>query len=404
MSNGIQMQAAPPRKRLALFLDGTWNTVSDNTNVWRLKALCAERGADGSRQAAYYSKGVGTTFGEKVRGGMFGYGLDKAVTEAYAWLVETYEPGDEIFIFGFSRGAYTARSLAGFIAKCGLLKPGAPLGLGQLYERYRRDEAESTIWKLDAARRAGILNRVSLEERWMLDYAMPVPVKMIGVWDTVGALGIPFGGIPGISRSGFKFLHTGLRISQENAYHAVAVDEHRKAFAPTLWTKKIRDGVPASRMAAPRPLDSVEQRWFVGAHANIGGGCRSDVLAQLPLRWLMQRAERHGLAFRDAVKPAEETLRAPISDSFREFAWGLYAKAKLNRPFYRIIGEPPRAFEGGHDQIVNETIDASVFNRWRADASYRPRNLRDWAERYRVDPAALTASVFAHDPHAVVSG
>ena len=396
MSNGIQMQAPPPRKRSALFLDGTWNTVSDNTNVWRLKALCAERGADGSRQAAYYSKGVGTTFGEKVRGGMFGYGLDKAVTDAYAWLVETYEPGDEIFIFGFSRGAYTARSLAGFIAKCGLLKPGAPLGLGQLYERYRRDEAESTIWKLDAARRAGILNRVSLEERWMLDYAMPVPVKMIGVWDTVGALGIPFGGIPGISRSGFKFLHTGLRISQENAYHAVAVDEHRKAFAPTLWTKKIRDGVPASRMAAPRPLDSVEQRWFVGAHANVGGGCRSDLLAQVPLRWLMRKASQHGLTFRADVAPDPEVLRAPLSDSFREFMHGAYAVA--TKPFHRVIGEEPKPFPGGRDETINETVDASVFERWRADVGYRPKNLEAWARRHGVDPAGVGGSVLAHDP------
>lgn len=145
MSARIQVQAVPPHKRIALFLDGTWNTVGDNTNVWRLKALCADTGSDGVPQKQYYSTGLGTLVGEKLLGGMFGYGLDRAVVEAYKWLVEAYEPGDEIFIFGFSRGAYTARSLAGFISLCGLLKPGAPLGIGQLYDRYRRNEAVSTI-------------------------------------------------------------------------------------------------------------------------------------------------------------------------------------------------------------------------------------------------------------------
>ncbi|RTL28819.1 MAG: DUF2235 domain-containing protein [Rhodocyclaceae bacterium] len=397
MSNPGSETGGQTRKRVALFLDGTWNTVGDNTNVWRLKALCAARSNDGARQVVYYSKGVGTNFGEKVRGGMLGYGLDRAITEVYEWLVEAYEPGDEIFIFGFSRGAYTARSLAGFIAKCGLLRPGAALGVAQLFERYRKDDTVPTIRQL-AEMPAPVAAKLGLEERWMLADAMPVPIKMVGVWDTVGALGIPFGNIPGLSRSGFKFLHTGLRVPLENAYHAVAVDEHRQAFAPTLWTKKIRDGVPANELAAPRPIASVEQRWFVGAHANVGGGCRSDLLAQRPLQWLMQKAEGHGLAFRGTVEPGADMLRAAISDSFREFAWGLYAKAKLNHPFYRIIGEPPRLFPGGHDEIVNETIDASVFDRWRADAAYRPQNLADWARRYSVDPAALTRPVLTHEP------
>lgn len=276
MSNGIETARAPERKRLALFLDGTWNTLDDNTNVWRLKALCAERGTDGVRQVAYYSRGVGTTLGEKVRGGVLGVGIDRNVARAYEWLVETYEPGDEIFIFGFSRGAYTARSLAGFIALCGLLKPGAPIGTGQLFDRYRRGDERRTIRWLKTGEANGTLTDATLEERWMLSYAMAVPVKMVGVWDTVGSLGVPttipgLDRIPGLSRSGYAFLHTGLRLPIENGYHALAIDEHRAAFAPTLWTKKIRVGVPANEMAPPRPIETVEQRWFVGAHANVGG-------------------------------------------------------------------------------------------------------------------------------------
>ncbi len=193
----------------------------------------------------------------------------------------------------------------------------------------------------------------------MLTYAMPINIKMVGVWDTVGALGVPFGTIPGLSRSGYKFLHTGLRKPIQNAYHALAIDEHRKAFAPTLWTRKIRDGVPASAMAAPRPITSVEQRWFVGAHRHVGGGCRSDLLAQVPLRWLMDKASAHGLGFRADVVPDLHTWQAAISDSYREFMSGAYRF--VSRPFQRVIGAPPQASEVGHDETVNETIDASVF-------------------------------------------
>ena len=107
---------ASPKKRLALYLDGTWNQVSDNTNVWRFRALFSPASADGCEQRAFYSTGLGTKFGEKISGGMFGAGIDTAITSGYEWLMENYAAGDEIFIFGFSRGAYTARSLSGFVS------------------------------------------------------------------------------------------------------------------------------------------------------------------------------------------------------------------------------------------------------------------------------------------------
>lgn len=103
------------QKRIALFLDGTWNSVQNNTNVWRAKSLCATSGD----QISYYSQGVGTLFGQRFMGGAFGYGLDAEVINAYEWLVENYSQGDQIFIFGFSRGAYTARALSGLISECG---------------------------------------------------------------------------------------------------------------------------------------------------------------------------------------------------------------------------------------------------------------------------------------------
>ena len=98
--------AEQQHKRLAIFLDGTWNSVDSNTNVWRMRALCASKSKDGQPQLVYYSIGV-----NGVLGGMFGKGLDENIRLAYEWLIENYNDGDEIFIFGFSRGAFTARSL-----------------------------------------------------------------------------------------------------------------------------------------------------------------------------------------------------------------------------------------------------------------------------------------------------
>src|SRR3954471_149105 len=146
-----EVTVAPESKKLAVFLDGTWNAVADNTNVWRMKSLCATASSEGAPQLVYYDIGVNGFFG-----GMVGKGLSQNVREAYEWLIDNYNPGDDVFIFGFSRGAYTARSLSGLIAKHGLLKPGSPLGVAQLYERYKRSD-DRTLWKLGELQVAGTL-------------------------------------------------------------------------------------------------------------------------------------------------------------------------------------------------------------------------------------------------------
>jgi len=393
MSDTSGTAETPPQKRIALFLDGTWNTVGDNTNVWRLKCLCAARDAQDINQLVYYDAGLGTQFGEKIRGGVLGYGLGKNLKDAYEWLIDNYYPGDDIFIFGFSRGAYTARSLAGFVAKCGLLRRGAPLSINQLYARYTR-ENEPTIWRLPDK----LTSDLTFEERWMLKYCQPISIKFVAVWDTVGALGVPLLSIEGISRSTFGFLHTGLRTSIENAFHALAIDENRKSFSPTLWTKNIHKGPDAPTTAPPRLLAKTEQRWFVGAHANVGGGNQNDALAQVPLGWIMRKAAPHGLAFRDDLAIDDEVLTAPISDSFKAFMKGVYPVIKFGRRYYRTIGAPPIETEEKTTHNINETIDVSVFDRWRKVPDYRPKNLTDWAKRHSVDIAALHESVRADDP------
>jgi uncharacterized protein (DUF2235 family) len=389
MTEAPAIARSTQRKRLAVFLDGTWNNVGNDTNVWRLKSLCAPTGTDGWPQLAYYEKGV-----DGFLGGWFGEGLDQNIMNAYQWLIDHYDPDDDIFIFGFSRGAYTARSLAGFIAKCGLLKAGGALGVSQLYQRYRRTDAR-TLWALLDA--GGTLPDLSREERWMMKYSMPVHIKLIGVWDTVGELGIPLLSIPGISRSTLGFLTTGLRRPIDNGFHALAIDEHRLAFSPTLWTVR-QTTHPDPDEPPPRPLSSVEQRWFVGAHANVGGGYDSDPLPQIPLRWIMSKASLHGLAFRNDVELDGDEVKADICDSYREFMYGIYRW--FSRPYYRRIGAPPSPANDGTNCTVNETIDASVFKRWRSDAAYRPPNLTGWAARNQVDIASLTTSVLADRPDA----
>jgi uncharacterized protein (DUF2235 family) len=380
------MKPLTKKKRLALFLDGTWNTVSDNTNVWRLRSLFESTGTDGVEQRPFYSTGLGTKFGEKIRGGMFGRGIDTAITSAYEWLVDNYEDGDEIFIFGFSRGAYTARSLSGFVSKCGLVRPGAPLGINQLYKRYRNTDA-GTIRSLFDKNPL----EMTFEERWLLKHSRAVAIKFIGVFDTVGSLGVPFSFIRRVFGSAYPFLNTGLRQNNEYAFHAIAIDEHRAPFAPTLWTNQ---GAPGAK---PRPLERTEQRWFVGAHANVGGGCFSDLLAQIPIAWIESKARTLGLAFRTEYQTEQDAALSPISDSYAEFMKGFYRIYKLGRRYYRPIDTPP--LEEGEGVInINETIDRAVFDRWRADSKYRPPALVAWSKAHNVDPSKISTAVWANEP------
>ncbi|WP_439403416.1 phospholipase effector Tle1 domain-containing protein [Bradyrhizobium sp. DASA03068] len=299
-----------------MYLDGTWNSVDSNTNVWRMRALTAAKSGNDKPQFVYYSVGVNGALG-----GMFGQGLDDNIRLAYEWLIENYNDGDEIFIFGFSRGAYTARALAGLIAIDGILKAGSPIGVAELFERYRKGD-EETIWKLRDMQSSGDADKLTEQQRWLLKYSQPADVKMIGIWDTVGLVGLAAGNIAGISRSQFEYLQPGLCIHILNGYHALAVHEHRNDFAPTLGTVR-HPKDPKAVIAPPRPTSGVEQRWFVGAHANVGGGYETDLLNQAPLRWLMKKAESHGLAFRTDVELEGDSVTAPIAGSYGKFGYGI---------------------------------------------------------------------------------
>ena len=173
----------------------------------------------------------------------------------------------------------------------------------------------------------------------------------------------------------------------------MALDEHREDFEATFWTRTVKTGEAG---APDRPIANVEQRWFVGCHANVGGGYASDPLSQRPLVWLLEKAGALGLGYRDTVEIDATQVAPPINDSYREFGKGLYHF--FSKPFYRSVGIAPEKGTAATTSRINETIDGSVFDRWREDASYRPENLVTWARAKLVDPATLVGAVRAIDP------
>lgn len=324
-------------RKLSVLFDGTWNTTQDRTNVIRLSELIATAGSDGSEQLPpFYDKGVGTHALDRLSGGVFGYGLSDNIRDGYRWLAANFQPGDELFLFGFSRGAYTARSLAGIIRKCGILRSAEKGLIQQAYELYRDKNIHPDNPDAVAFRAS---------------FAQETRIKFIGVWDTVGSLGIPATGVP-FSRDFYQWHDTELSKIVDYAYHALAIDEHRKDFAPAVWTER-----------KPENID-VEQRWFVGAHSNVGGGYRNDPLPNLALAWLQQKARAAGLSFKTGVVVNDQDALASINDSYSEFMSGLYKIFKGDKRYYRVFGRG-----------VNETVDDSVWKRREARPDYRPPTL-----------------------------
>ena len=372
-------------KRLAIFLDGTWDTADDNTNVWRSRLLLCDTDADGNAQDQYYEEGVGTKRFERLRGGALGEGLDANLRNAYQWLMSRYDDGDTIYLIGFSRGAYTARSLGGLIGRCGLLQPGSPFPVQQLFERYRRGADVPSLLQLQF----GEVPRAQWtgEDEWLMQYSRRVDIDFIGVWDTVGALGIPVGRIRGLSRRSYYFHNTNPSTLYKHMYHAVAVDENRKDYQAALWTLFQPEG---KAVPALKDDQTLEQRWFIGAHCNVGGGYKNDALPQIPLAWLVKKGAECGLRFKyDVELKGDEYLTAPV-DSYARFLKGLYRL--VGRRHFRPIGRDPVATKKlpGWSHSVNEVIDSTVFDRWRAVPAYRPQNVVEWAARRGVDPADVS--------------
>jgi uncharacterized protein (DUF2235 family) len=338
-------------KRIVLSFDGTWNAPGDdgdigrrgNTNVVKLHQAILERDG-GTEQRAWYQPGVGTRWYDRFRGGVLGVGLSRNLQDGYRHLAETFEDGDQVFVLGFSRGAYTARSLCGMIRNVGLVRAG---GLGPRRLRDRIHDAESIYRTRDEG--ADTPQAVAFREA----HSREIEIHFLGVWDTVGALGVPLSSFAAFNRRFYDFHDTELSGIVRHAFQAVAIDEHREPYAATLWEPR------------RKPKQVMEQVWFAGAHANVGGGYAGNPLSEVALAWMAGNARRCGLALDHALLPSEEETApgAEIVDSFQRFLGGLYARfsTRSHRPLGRL--------ERG-----NERLHPSVATRIEADDRYRPQN------------------------------
>ena len=341
-------------KRIIFCADGTWNDAATNTNVYKIfKAMGFT-----AEQCPIYDDGVGSDGNTLIRllGGAFGEGLDQKIRDGYTRISHLYEKGDSIFIFGFSRGAYVARSLAGMIANCGVPTQNVDDNLTELaFQAYREH---------DMSKRQPLL--AQLDQK----YAMDDPgITMVGVWDTVGALGIPaiFGGID-LGR--YSFLDTQLHPCIKNAFHAVSIDERRREFPATLWTGQTVAG------------QTVEQVYFPGVHCDVGGGYPETGLSDITLGWMMSKAKALGVDFDSAVYQQYAAIDPKHALDQKHESW----TATWGFPLARPVAD-------------NVCVSNSVQIRLQHDASYHPGNMKHnagaLAGGYTVVPVLAMAGAAA---------
>jgi uncharacterized protein (DUF2235 family) len=316
-------------KRIAIFADGTWNSPEQGgaTNVLQMaRALRPVSGR--AEQVAFYDWGVGTDR-KKMAGGISGVGIDKNIMDCYRFIMHNYDPGDGLYFFGFSRGAYTVRSLAGFIRNCGVLRREHADRVPAAFRLYRQRSASSG----PNAKRAVKFRR---------DYAVAdiTKIEFVGVWDTVGSLGIPVPFWGTLGEREFLFHDTEPSKIIRHARHAVSIDENREDFEPTLWSDK--------------PDLDLQQVWFAGVHSDVGGGYQERGLSDCACQWMIREAGKFGLRFElhltAAVAPDPE-------DRQHNERKGIY---RARKALVRSITGP-----------VHKTVKV----RWQADAhSYRSKS------------------------------
>ena len=326
-------------RRLIICCDGSWHRLGSKypTNVVKLAQAVKRRDDDGIPQVVHYSEGIGAGNRSRISG-IIGLGLDEDIIEAYTFLALNHEPGDEVYLFGFSRGAYTVRSLAGMIHCCGLVERKQMRKIPDAYKLYRNRGVSPGAPKACLFRET---------------HCVSVPIQVLGCWDTVGALGFPIE-IPGISvdrlfNKRFAFHDTRINPSVKHAFHAKAVDELREVFKVTPMKKGGRKG------------QKIEEAWFSGDHSCIGGGRKPTAdLANRCLVWMLERIEAHGLRLATDLARIEDGIDVDHTIKFDNTIRG----------FYRLTKSKRRSITGDFGQL-----DISVKRRWRDCPNYRPANL-----------------------------
>lgn len=353
-------------KRIVICCDGTWNKPGSKdrgkiveTNVQKLYEGLSE-GTDDVKQIKYYGQGVGTGFSAKDHflGGSTGLGIDRNIQDAYKFLMWSYEPGDEIYLFGFSRGAYTVRSLAGLIRNCGIMKYKYLHFVEEAYHSYR-DRTKLTHHD------SGLMK--SFKKSYGVDDEETI-IKFMGVWDTVGALGIPLRWFNDLNKK-YEFHDVKLSSQIKYAYHALAIDERRRIFEPTLWE------VNEEALSVPDAQVS-QQVWFSGVHSNVGGGYADSGLSDTTLQWMINKAAATGLEF---DKGYAANLKPNSLGELRNSTGGIYAiTPKLSREINSGIAirtDPDTGEQTKVKVLRNESIHYTYFERHHKFNKYQPQNI-----------------------------
>jgi uncharacterized protein (DUF2235 family) len=306
-------------KHIVICSDGTGNAAVKRrgTNVFKLYEAVDFEGhrTDPTkvRQIGFYDDGVGTSRIKLLAalGGALGIGLGRNVRQLYADLARVYDPGDRIFLFGFSRGAFTARTLSGLIAACGIIDrhhPGCTSDdelrsrVKQAYRAYR-DRYRTRLMQLFRGPASDKpASAVRIRTQWAVQHQghragfepWQVPIAFIGVWDTVDAVGFPVPWVADLWNETFyrfKFPDHVLGPMVERARHALAIDDERHTFHPLIWDEAPK-GDGATRAAPVQDPDRIEQVWFSGMHSNVGGGYPKQGMSVVSLAWMMDEAEQ----------------------------------------------------------------------------------------------------------------
>jgi uncharacterized protein (DUF2235 family) len=401
-------------RKLVVCCDGTWNTPRTETNIFRTYQFlrgqlgapaeitqkngvttCGGRTRDGSELLLFYDQGVGTDWFSRLVGGGVGAGLSDNVRDAYYFLGQNFVPGSEIYVFGFSRGAYTARSLCGLIKVAGLIERPSVKDVWRAYmDCYAtapRIIARPRDWSVERVRgwlaeKAGdAVGRLGGDDIASLPRHAGVKIRFIGVYDTVGALGVPLAGATKVNEPIVGFHDTTLGDTVEHAVQALAVDEHRGPYVPTLWTQ----AVDATLLAG----QSVLQVWFPGVHSDIGGGYKDKGIGNVTWDFMMRQAARHGLVIDPNQKtpPLDLELLPAQHESFDEKWRKLSVELNLLPQGVRAIGPTVAGPHGGvltvagavrlHPLLAGRfgkrctTILDEAENR-RQEGEYRPATVR----------------------------
>lgn len=377
-------------KNIAIFCDGTWQHLDQRypTNVAKLARAVAAEAADGHPQVVFYDDGVGVSQGvldhtTHLLGGALGEGLDYKIASAYEFLCLNYQPGDRIFLFGFSRGAYTARSLTGLLRWAWILRREHASEIFEATNLYRtrpkKDAPPEAQTRFEAIMKDFRAQRsypsAAFTDTRPYDPGDPASltppdhacawVQYVGVWDTVGSLGVPRV-LPLATQvnARYGFYDTSLSRFVRSARHAVSLDERRETFEPTLWDNIATLNDNAQAAGFPYGKRPYQQTWFPGGHGAVGGGGDDGGMSLIPMLWVAEGAARAGLAF-DTAELQDYAGMAHPDAKFQKDGFSLGAL------FTAAAGLEERA---GPDLF--EEVSHAACLRWARRTDYRPGSLR----------------------------